>query len=239
MDKIHLFSQPDADGCHMDMRELKALEIAARCQDHLRRRRLAYPLAIRPRHEVPRDLGAAPSCTCEDFRCVSSRASTSSRPAWSCARDYHGAEPKIVTDAVPNRPTYKQDWPAYNHAQETEKDRFQELLFDLTRGLADPPRAEDGPQADADSRHGVRRRLQGLTRPLQPRRFGCDLKDAHEKGYLSDADESAQHQRLPGSPELTAVLQTLIVRSSLPLKTVETVFAPDCTGFYVTVRPLV
>src|ERR1017187_5770004 len=31
--------------------------------------------------------------------------------------------------------TYKQDWRAYNLAQSIEKHRFQELLFDLTRGV--------------------------------------------------------------------------------------------------------
>ncbi len=33
----------------------------------------------------------------------------------------------------------KQDWRAYNLAQSTEKKRFQELLFDLTRGIEEPP----------------------------------------------------------------------------------------------------
>jgi len=58
-------------------------------------------------------------------------------------------------------------------------------------------------------------------------RFGCDLKDAYEKGYLNPRSTSAYLE----SPELTPVLNALIVRSSLPLKTVETVFAPDSTGF--------
>jgi len=63
------------------------------------------------------------------------------------------------------------------------------------------------------------------------RRFGCDLKDAHEKGYLSMLMNPRSISAYLESEELTVVLQALIVRSSLPLKTVETVFAPDSTGF--------
>jgi transposase len=63
------------------------------------------------------------------------------------------------------------------------------------------------------------------------RRFMCDLKDAHEKGYLS---KPVHHNSLNAYMEdtaLTPILHDLIVRASLPLKAVETVFAPDSTGF--------
>ena len=36
--------------------------------------------------------------------------------------------------------TYKQDWPRYNRAQSIEKDRLQELLFDLCKGVVEPER---------------------------------------------------------------------------------------------------
>src|SRR5262245_43275392 len=34
--------------------------------------------------------------------------------------------------------TYTQNWPAYNAAQSSEKDRFQALLCDLCRGIPEP-----------------------------------------------------------------------------------------------------
>jgi hypothetical protein len=70
-----------------------------------------------------------------------------------CERD-HGRKPtNIVTDAVPKRPTYKQDWPAYNVAQATEKRRVQALLYDLCRNLPERerPKSRTGPKP-----HGVR-----------------------------------------------------------------------------------
>src|ERR1051325_10971819 len=47
-----------------------------------------------------------------------------------CARDHNGKQPKITTDDVPKRPTYRQDWPKYDAAQRTEKRRFQYDLDD-------------------------------------------------------------------------------------------------------------
>ena len=40
--------------------------------------------------------------------------------------------------------TYRQDWPAYNPAQSIEKDRLQELLHDLCRGIESRHRKRRG-----------------------------------------------------------------------------------------------
>ena len=55
------------------------------------------------------------------------------------ARDYSGKAPVIDTDVLPKKKTYKQNWPAYDEAQTTEKHRFQILLHDLCRGIEEPP----------------------------------------------------------------------------------------------------
>jgi transposase len=66
---------------------------------------------------------------------------------------------------------------------------------------------------------------------MSARRFACDLKDAHEKGYTSTTMHPLRICFYLENPLLTPVLQDLIVRSSLPLRSVETTFAPDSTGF--------
>src|SRR5439155_7138087 len=63
------------------------------------------------------------------------------------------------------------------------------------------------------------------------RRFQCDLDDALEAGYLSESMNSMRINAYMENGLLTPVLQALIVRSSLPLKAVETVFVPDSSGF--------
>jgi len=175
---IHPFSHPAANGCNVDLRELKGLEIAARSK-------IVFA-------------------------------------------DGSWLVPSQSSPGTKSRVT--QNWPLYDQAQMAEKHRFQELLFDLTRGLADSPRAKTGrpatPMADMVFAAAFK-----VFSTFSARRFGCDLKDAHEKGYLSMLMNPRSISAYLESEELTVVLQALIVRSSLPLKTVETVFAPDSTGF--------
>src|SRR5207249_2008807 len=66
---------------------------------------------------------------------------------------------------------------------------------------------------------------------VSSRRFGCDLKDAHEDGYLSRAVHPNKVNCFLEDKDLTAPLHTLIAQSASPLKAVETQFAADATGF--------
>jgi transposase len=63
------------------------------------------------------------------------------------------------------------------------------------------------------------------------RRFGCDLRDALNKGYMQSSMHPNKICTFLDDEALTPVLNKLIVQTSLPLRTVETVFAPDSTGF--------
>ncbi len=63
------------------------------------------------------------------------------------------------------------------------------------------------------------------------RRFHCDLRDAHEKGYLARPISGLKLTQFFDKPVFFPILKNLIVQSSLPLATVETTFAPDSTGF--------
>jgi hypothetical protein len=175
-------------------------------------------------------LEPTPSCSCEDFQLRQQPRQHVIAARLVRARDYHGADPKIVTDAVPKRPTYKQGWPLYDLAQTTEKDRFQELPFDLTRGLPDPPRAKTGrkPMTTADLVFAAALKVYSTS---SARRFGGDLKDASEEGYLSHLMNPRGTNTSLESPELPPVSHDLIARSSLPLRTAQTAFAPDSTGF--------
>jgi transposase len=214
----------------MDLRELKALEIAARSKIAFADGNWLVPSQSAPGTKYRVTLAPSSSCTCEDFQLRQEPCKHVIAALLVRARDYHGADPKIVVNDVPKRPTYKQDWPAYNRAQETEKDRFQELLFDLTRDLPELPRAKTGrkptPMADMVFASAFK-----VYSTFSARRFGCDLRDAQEKGFLSMLMNPRSVSAYLELPELTPILQALIVRSSLPLKTVETVFAPDSTGF--------
>src|SRR5271154_1326450 len=120
----------------MDMRELKALEIAARSKITFDGGVWIVPSQTTG-NKYRVTIGAEPTCQCEDFQLRKQPCKHVLAARIVAARDGKGTAPEIVTDAVPKRPTYAQNWPAYNEAQRTEKHRLQVLLADLCGGIAD------------------------------------------------------------------------------------------------------
>lgn len=66
---------------------------------------------------------------------------------------------------------------------------------------------------------------------VSTRRFVCDLKDAHQLGYVTKPIHYNSICAYLESPRLTPVLSRLIVASALPLRAVEDQFAIDSSGF--------
>ena len=66
---------------------------------------------------------------------------------------------------------------------------------------------------------------------VSSRRFSCDLKEAHIKGYLSKLPSYNSICDYFQMEALTPYLKQLIIESSLPLKAVEYDFALDSSGF--------
>jgi transposase len=139
-------------------------------------------------------------------------------------------ETKSVT--LTERKVYKQDWPAYNLAQATEKKRLQVLLHDLCRNLPDREREKgrSGPKP-----HHVKDAVFAMAfkvySGLSSRRFSCDLVDAHEKGYVTKAIPGAKVTAFFEDDYFTPILKSLIAFSARPLRSVETTFAIDSSGF--------
>jgi transposase len=213
----------------MDLRQLKALELAARTRITFADGVWLVP-SSRGGGTYRVTIGPELACECDDFQLHDQPCKhiIAARLVW--ARDHGGTAPALRTDAVPHKPTYRQDWPRYNEAQQTEKHRFQKLLFDLCRGLPNLKQTGPGrrwtPLADMIFACGLK-----VYTTVSARRFACDLKDAHTRGYLSCLMNSVSVCAFLENDKLTPVLKDLIVRSSLPLGLVETRFAPDSTGF--------
>jgi len=217
----------------VDLRELKGLELAAR-----------YPIVFRDgAWQVPSQTGngkyrvrftpAGDSCECEDFQlhgpltpCKHIHAARLVRE-----RDGGGKAPALDTDAVPKRPTYQQNWTAYNLAQTTEKHRFQVLLAELCAGVQDPPRAKKPGRKPLPMRDAVFACVFKIYSTFSSRRFATDLDEARTKGYLTRPLHFNQINAYLEDPNLTPLLHNLIRQSSLPLRSVETAFAPDSSGF--------
>lgn len=58
-----------------------------------------------------------------------------------------------------------------------------------------------------------------------------DLREAHRRGYISKVPHFNCISNYLEKPELTAILRDFITQTSLPLKSVETDFAVDSSGF--------
>jgi transposase len=214
----------------MDLRQLKGLEIAARQNLTFASGAWLVPSQSSAGTHYRVTLGEHVSCACDDFQLRQEACKHVIAAQIVCARSHAGQAPAIITDAVPVRPTYQQNWPLYNEAQQTEKHRFRVLLFDLCQGLPDPPQPGPGrrrtPLADM-----VFAGVLKVFTTVSARRFACDLQDAHELGYLSHLMNSVSVCSYLENERLTPVLQKLIVTSSLPLRAIETDFAPDSSGF--------
>jgi len=177
-----------------------------------------------------------PRCTCPDFevremKCkhiyaVEYTVRQQSNPDGSVTV----TETVKVTETVEKKTTYKQNWPAYNAAQSVEKDRVQELLFDLCRGVPEPERKGCGrkPHSVKDSLFAMVFKVYST---FSSRRFSTGLREAHERGYLSRPITGMKSVQFMEDESLTPILKTLIHQSSLPLRAVETDFAIDSSGF--------
>jgi transposase len=132
-----------------------------------------------------------------------------------------------VTETVKLR--YNQVWPAYNSAQTNEKARLQSLLYELCAGVDEPIQTMGRPRLSmADMLFASTFKVYST---MSARRFMSDLKDAHAKHYLAKLPHYNSIIGYLEKPELTPYLMRLITESSLPLKSIETDFAVDASGF--------
>jgi transposase len=128
--------------------------------------------------------------------------------------------------------TYKQDWAAYNLAQSTEKRRFQILLAELCRNVAEFERPDGRP---GPKPHFIRDALFSMVFKiycgLSSRRFSCDLLEAHDKGHTVRPVPGVKISSFFEDKRYTPILSELVSYSARPLSVVEKDFAIDSSGF--------
>jgi transposase len=136
----------------------------------------------------------------------------------------------VQPSAKAKRETYSQDWPNYNAAQTNELGHFQELLADLCQTVEEPPRKGRGrpPVPLADQAYAATLKVYSL---FSARRFAGSLEDAVKCRYVSKAMHFNSVLNAMENEALTPILHRLIQLSSMPMRAVETTFAPDSSGF--------
>jgi transposase len=140
----------------------------------------------------------------------------------------------LASTTVAPRPTYKQNWPAYNAAQIHEKAKFQALLAELCQGIPEPAGHGKGtkggrpPVPMADRVFAMALKVYSTQ---SGRRASTDMRDARDKGHLSHAPHYSKVSRFLEDPAMTPILTSLIAESARPLRSIEQDFAIDSSGF--------
>src|SRR5258707_61404 len=139
MTTIHPYINEVCAEPNMDMRELKGLEIAARSKLAFADGAWLVPSQASPSTKYRVTLKPI-SCACDDFQLRQQPCKHVHAARLVQERDHGGMAPAMDMAVVPVRPTYKQNWPAYNKAQMIEKNRLQVLLHELCQGVQEPER---------------------------------------------------------------------------------------------------
>ncbi len=217
----------------MDARQQKGLEIAA--QSNITRKGNLWL--------VPSQKGNSaytvnlesdkPHCTCRDYEFRRNRCKHIIAVEVTIERTrttvIEGDKTTTVETVKVKRVTYKQEWKQYNAAQAYEKSEFLALLHGLTNSIDEPVQTFGRPRLSmADTIFAV---VYKIYSTVSTRRFASDLRDAFQKGHLSKLPSYNTLFDYLRMPELTPYLQHLITESSKALKSVETNFAVDSSGF--------
>ena len=129
---------------------------------------------------------------------------------------------------------YTQNWKSYDKAQTNEKALFMKLLYDLAQNIEDKEKPISKGRPSLDMKEMVFSSALKVFSTFSLRRFMTDIKEAKELGYVNHTPHFTLVSVYMKKPEMTEILQNLITLSSLPLKSVESKFAIDSTGFRIS-----
>ena len=218
----------------MDIREQRGLELAATRK--IQRKGGVWVVPSQTGNGVMYEVNILThvgSCTCPDFETRRIKCKHIYAAKFVMKREQNADGTMTVTESLTvtteKRTTYAQDWSAYNAAQTHEQDRFQVLLADLCSGLVTvPPKSGRPPLPLSDAVFSIAFKVYST---VSQRRFMSDLREAQRRGFISKVPHFNSISNYLENPELTPILKDLIAQSSLPLKSVETDFAVDSSGF--------
>jgi len=221
--------------CGMNPREQRGLQLVE--SGNVEKRNAVY--VVRSQTDKSQKytvaLGKEPYCSCPDHdnghKCKHIFACEITLSRITQEQHADGSVTTTAESITVKRTTYRQNWPAYNEAQSTEKRRFEVLLADLCRNLPEEDQSKRrGPKA-----HLLRDRVFASVYKVycgfSARRFSCDLEDAFGRGLTSRLIPGMKVTAFMEDESLLPILAELVAKSAAPLAAVESDFAVDSTGF--------
>lgn len=168
------------------------------------------------------------SCTCADYQAHK----VTCKHAYA-ARYHLTDQLKAKVDLPPvKKPAYPQDWRNYTKAQNEEVQRFNQLMAELIKEIEEPAQTMGRPRLSL--RETIHCAVQKVYSQLSSRRAHSLYRNAQERQQIGRAPNYNAINKLLNQPELTPLLHKLLEISASPLRTVETDFAVDSTGFRTT-----
>jgi transposase len=134
-----------------------------------------------------------------------------------------------ITKTKKVKVTYSQNWKAYDKSQTNEKLFFLKLLKDLCNFIESPVYNFGRPKLPLSEMAFCS--ILKVYSTFSLRRYMSDVKIAKEMGMVDNVPCFSSIGHFLQKDELTPILYDLIQISSTPLKTIETNFAVDSSGF--------
>src|SRR5215213_7364155 len=213
-------------------REIKALQIAATSK--LTRKGNTWTVPSQAGHgeyKVNPD-PQAPRCTCPDFEFRNAKCKHVLAVEYTLMRETTADGATVVTETVKvTRKTYTQNWKAYNAAQTHEKSELQAMLYELCKNLPEPIQRKGKGRPPLCLSDIIFSSVTKIYSTISGRRFATDLREAKARGYLMHLPHYNSVFKYLESQALTPHLYELITLSAAPLKSIESDFAVDSSGF--------
>lgn len=209
-------------------RRLRGLRIAATVR--IGQNQLGYIVTSQSRRGAAYlvKLDDTPSCTCPDFELRRKRC----KHIWAVLFILGLEEPPVdqpTSERKRRRPSPVRDWSDYNNSQSTTRANFATILRALCDTVPQPPQATGRPRLPlGDVVYAV---VLKTFVGISCREFMADVANAHDKGHIRRTPSLASTFRYLEDPSLTPILEELVVRSAYPLRSIESKFAIDASGF--------
>lgn len=172
---------------------------------------------------------ATESCTCPDYEIRRAKCKHIFAVEFTFEQDFLSSiDGEEIAKQAKKRKTYRQEWTAYNSAQQNEKAQFQSLLFELCKGIGEPSQTNGRPRKPLEDM--LFSCIFKVYSTFSSRRFTTDLREAKKKGFIENVPHFNLISRYLDNEIVTSYLEMLIEESSLPLTAFEKNFSVDASG---------
>lgn len=166
-------------------------------------------------------------CNCPDYELRRQKCKHIFAVEYTLKKEIDNDGNVIVTETI--KKTYPQNWKSYNFSQQHEKQKLMELLSDITSRIRQPAYNFGRPKNNLSDT--IFAMIFKVYSTFSGRRFATDMNWALEKGYISNKVPYNTMFDYFKKKELTPLLAQIVTLTSLPLRSVETKFNIDSTGF--------